>query len=69
MFKIVILILGMGSFLTTPLQEIADTVVANLYFSQLVRVFSFCRHMNSINITSDVWLTVHRNSVWIRKTN
>ena len=21
------------------------------------------------NIGSDVWLTVHRNSVWIRKTN
>ena len=21
------------------------------------------------NLKSDVWLTVHRNSVWIRKTN
>ena len=26
-------------------------------------------HSDTLNGTSDVWLTVHRNSVWIRKTN
>jgi len=25
--------------------------------------------INKIETKSDVWLTVHRNSVWIRKTN
>ena len=25
--------------------------------------------LNTIKCKSDVWLTVHRNSVWIRKTN
>ena len=26
-------------------------------------------HVLSTDLRSDVWLTVHRNSVWIRKTN
>jgi len=26
-------------------------------------------HRNMTRYISDVWLTVHRNSVWIRKTN
>jgi hypothetical protein len=29
----------------------------------------FAQFINSIDFKSDVWLTVHRNSVWISKTN
>jgi len=32
----------------------------------ILRPYHSHRHFN---IKSDVWLTVHRNSVWIRKTN
>ena len=28
-----------------------------------------CPFSSKTNAKSDVWLTVHRNSVWIRKTN
>ena len=39
----------------------------------LIHSSSWIQHINwgtnRINWKSDVWLTVHRNSVWIRKTN
>ena len=39
-----------------------------------VRIRSYCLwwklpYKNKGSCKSDVWLTVHRNSVWIRKTN
>ena len=32
-------------------------------------IYEDCRRRNKNLSKSDVWLTVHRNSVWIRKTN
>ena len=40
----------------------------NFYVGEIFVILSL--HALGINFSSfDVWLTVHRNSVWIRKTN
>ena len=53
------------------LTELAGVVAACM--AGLLAVLA-CLEQRTINVTnkaceSDVWLTVHRNSVWIRKTN
>ena len=39
------------------------------YFSKYVEIKKSVRTDKHSHYKSDVWLTVHRNSVWIRKTN
>ena len=41
------------------------------YGNKCLQVFGNIYHIEFLeqSFTSDVWLTVHRNSVWIRKTN
>ena len=38
----------------------------NAIYSTLPKTFTYFIYLKG---ESDVWLTVHRNSVWIRKTN
>ena len=49
------------------LQEVSSFCVNKILFTRFIlkKIRGNSRHGNS----SDVWLTVHRNSVWIRKTN
>ena len=39
--------------------------IITITFSQMANI----KYTTVNNIKFDVWLTVHRNSVWIRKTN
>ena len=41
----------------------------NEELTDLYRLANNFRVINTSRDKSDVWLTVHRNSVWIRKTN
>ena len=45
------------------INEFVISIVIDLFY-----VFAK-RDLYDMNFLSDVWLTVHRNSVWIRKTN
>ena len=44
-------------------------VVLFFFFLAFLYVLYVSHKLNFIMLKSDVWLTVHRNSVWIRKTN
>ena len=55
---LVALILVFLSYLTYPTGRRLSVLSLFLLFSPLASYYE-----------SDVWLTVHRNSVWIRKTN
>jgi len=45
------------------------TVFNNVCSKRYEILFSLCVGCKQNNAIFDVWLTVHRNSVWIRKTN
>ena len=44
-------------------------IVLCLCCSTLIKVVEIEKNNQNLQFKSDVWLTVHRNSVWIRKTN
>jgi len=63
---------GIGREILThlPLRQVAMSVASNLVSHSAVWRFRVYKRPELADITkSDVWLTVHRNSVWIRKTN
>jgi hypothetical protein len=53
-----------GDFLVSPAFD--RTAPITMHF---IKIINEIININKQAISSDVWLTVHRNSVWIRKTN
>ena len=66
--------IGKRKITKCALKKCCVKIWAGFTFIRLCPMIESCKHGNeALYCTefgkSDVWLTVHRNSVWIRKTN